>query len=156
MRNRSICKNVRILRISGWTVESNNALSNPRPFGQNLSVRNTSFTEKYTCSKERDEKDFFTFGSVHRNSVHHFVYFRPINWGNGSDQLKEWTRLAFIYVLDPIHTSCGCRAEPNPIYCIQVKNNRMYVVRHGSGSATAQRKDWPLVDSASSLPFFLT
>ena len=30
-----------------------------------------------------------------------------------------------------------CRAEPNPIFCIQAKNNRMYLVRHGSSSATA-------------------
>ena len=37
---------------------------------------------------------------------------------------------------------CCCRAEPNPIYCIQAKNDRMYLVRHGSSSATARCMNW--------------
>ena len=67
-------------------------------------------------------------------------------------------------------TSCYCRAEQNPIYCIQTKNasdsipslcqyratvvpnqiyciqenNRMYLVQHGSGSVKARQVNWAL------------
>ena len=37
-----------------------------------------------------------------------------------------------------------CHAEPNSIYCIQEKNNRMYLVQQGSGLATAQHINWVL------------
>ena len=46
--------------------------------------------------------------------------------------------------LHPIHTSCHCRAEPNSIYCIQEKNNRMYLIQQDSGLATAQHINWVL------------
>ena len=52
--------------------------------------------------------------------------------------------------MDPIHTSCQCRAAavPNQIqfYCIQAKNNRKYLVLHGSGSATARRMNWTYIE----------
>ena len=37
---------------------------------------------------------------------------------------------------------CYCRAQPILVYCIYAKNNGMYLVRHGSGSATARRMNW--------------
>ena len=41
-------------------------------------------------------------------------------------------------LLDLIHISCHCHAEPNPVYCIYVTNNKMYLVWHSSDLATTR------------------
>ena len=47
-------------------------------------------------------------------------------------------------ILYVVPLPCYCRAEPNLIDCIQAKNNRVYLVRHGSSSGTTRRMNWAL------------